>query len=124
MFRQPPFHTLALYSRHCGNTALDCAVEVETFSTPSYKDVPFVDVSATNDAGTQRIALIATNLHPTSPFDAAIEIRGVTPSAQAEVYELNAPHLDTENSFEHPGAVSLARKARIAGRAIKPVRPT
>jgi alpha-N-arabinofuranosidase len=62
MFRQPPYFTLQLYSRHCGPQRLDCQAICPTFSTRQHSRIPYLEVSATKDE-TGRLALIVANLH-------------------------------------------------------------
>lgn len=129
MFRQTVYHTLRLYSLHCGARLLETQVDTETFATnieapglgdttvpPTSEPMPYLDVSATR--GDSGLSLIVTNLHDRKAIKARIEIRGLIGKKNATVYEINGQNLDTENSFERPDNVTLLRKPDLTLEAV------
>lgn len=124
MFRQTVYHTLQLYSRHCGAQLLEVRVDTETFpgvveppdvagttGPESAEAMPYLDVSATRENST--LCLIVTNLHDEKAAKAEVVIHGLQGRREAIVYEINGQSPDTENSFEEPNEVTLQRKENL-----------
>lgn len=124
MFRQTVYHTLQLYSRHCGSQLLETRVDTETFpvaieppdvagttAPEAAEAMPYLDVSATREDST--LSLIVTNLHDQKAIKAEVVIHGLTGRHEAALYEINGQSPDTENSFEEPNEVTLQRKENL-----------
>ncbi|MGC1107984.1 MAG: alpha-L-arabinofuranosidase C-terminal domain-containing protein [Candidatus Acidiferrales bacterium] len=106
---QTTYYPLKLYTEHCGNVALDALVRSDTF--PSLPEVPYLDVSATTDDGSQSLTLAVVNRHPTADITADITIEGFKPQSSGELYEINGPSLDATNTFADPNQVTAKSKA-------------
>lgn len=110
VFRQTIFFPLQLYRNHCGNKYVASYVTSPTFSSKTFKDVPYLDVSATTDGSQRRLSVAVVNRHETAPISAAVTLRGVEPQLAAEVFEINGPSPLAENSFKSPSNVGITRR--------------
>jgi alpha-N-arabinofuranosidase len=118
MVRQTIFHPLCLYSRHMRGEALEAYVECDTRdlrdeASPWPHRVadlgPFkvLDVTSVLDgSGTINVAVVNRDLE--RDVEASIEIPGASGGV---AYELNAPSVDSCNSFEHPDEVRVVERS-------------
>ena len=111
VFRQTIFYPLALYRHECGSQYLASFVEGPTFSSKSYKDVPFLDVSATCDAERRRLSVSVVNRHETMPITTAISVQGWQMPGSGVAFEINGSSPDVVNSLQTPNNVTTSRKA-------------
>ena len=126
------YYVYDLYVNHTGQVALDSYVASATYDLEfapggqlwnswdarwyglvSFKEVPYLDCSAsTNSAGT--IVYLATiNAHRDEDQDCLIELRGCSPQPTGRVFELNAPDVNAYNSRESKDNVKISQKSNI-----------
>lgn len=112
LYLQTIYYPLQLFATHCHGTALDLAVEGPTYSAKMHPAVPYLDISAAQNAdGT--IVLNVTNRHRDEPQDAVFELEGKSFAAEFQVFEVNGPDIKTENNF-NTGPVHTVQKATTA----------
>ena len=124
VFRQTIYFPLKLYRRECGAQALGCKVQSPAFSSKSFHDVPYVDVSATLDTDRKNVAIAVVNRHQSKPISTTIDIGGVTVGSNATVFEINGASPEIENSFSEPENVRIVqREMSKAGNKLEYVFP-
>lgn len=111
MFLQTIYFPMVLYRYHCGSVMLGHRLDCPTFSSKSYKDLPFLDVSPTLDPEHRRIALAVVNRHRSAPITTSIIVQNARVEKQATVFEINGRDPDSENSFEHPDDVKITTRS-------------
>ena len=99
LFLQTIYFPMKLYCRECGPLYLASRLSSPTFSSKTCKDLPFLDVSATQDEGKKQISLAVVNRHESKPITADIDIRGAKIANAATLFEINGADPLTENSF-------------------------
>ncbi|MDD5223155.1 MAG: alpha-L-arabinofuranosidase C-terminal domain-containing protein [bacterium] len=115
VFLSPMYYVFQLYSNYSQPLPVPVQVESETFSSrplasiKAQSGVPYLDVSATVNAGKNRLAVFVTNRHDFSSLRTRLEIKGVRPEGPADVYELNAPTFESGNTFAEPETVKLRK---------------
>jgi len=109
MFLQTIYFPMKLYRRECGSQSLACKVESPTFSSKSFQDVPYLDVSATLDADRRNLAIAVVNRHESKPVRTTVSSNG-TIGSKATVFEINGTSPEIENSFSEPDNVRIVRK--------------
>jgi alpha-N-arabinofuranosidase len=109
MFLQTIYFPMKLYCRECGPLYLASRVSSPTFSSKTCKDMPFLDVSATQDEGKKWIALAVVNRHESKPIAADIDIRGARLAGAGTLFEINGASPGTENSFAQPNNVKIEK---------------
>jgi alpha-N-arabinofuranosidase len=116
MFLQTTYFPMKLYTHECGSLYLSSAVQSPTFSSKSYADVPYLDVSSTADDVKTTLSLAVVNRHKSDPIKTAINIENAQVNANAEVFEINGASVDAENSFAQPNNVRIDKKDPVSVR--------
>jgi alpha-L-arabinofuranosidase len=110
MFRQTIYFPMKLYRRECGALALTSEVQSPTFSSKSFKEVPYLDVSATLNEGRKALSIAVVNRHRDEPIPATLVVRNAKVASQAKVFEINGASPEVENSFSNPDNVKIVQK--------------
>lgn len=113
MFLQTTYFPFKLYTHECGSSYLASTVQCPTFSSKSYQDVPYLDVSPTTDDNKRNLALAVVNRHQSEPITTSIAIKNARPEGNAQVYEINGASAESENSFSEPNNVRIEQKSYI-----------
>jgi alpha-N-arabinofuranosidase len=124
LFLQSIYHPLRLFADHLGETALDIAVECDVHDfIPAAKagpwpnrfadlgPFPVLDAVATRSEAEGKLMLSVINRSPDTDVTAQVSLGDSVQGSRVLVQELNAAGWDTTNSFERPGAVSVAETA-------------
>jgi alpha-N-arabinofuranosidase len=112
---QTIFYPFELYSRTCGNLALDTWWEGDTFAGGSYKGVRTLDISATLDEQSKKLVVYAVNRSRSQAPEAEISLAAGKYKDTVTAYIINGPDIKAENTFESPDTVQTKEK-RIAAR--------
>lgn len=110
MFLQTIYFPMKLYRNECGSLAVESHVESPTFSSKSYKDVPYLDVSATIDNSRKLMSIAVVNRHQTELIPTNLSIQNARVAKQAKAFEINGASPETENSLSEPGNVKITQK--------------
>ena len=110
MFLQTIYFPLKLYRRESGSQALACKVESPAFSSKSFQNIPYLDVSATLDDDRKNFALAVVNRHRSKPIGTKLAINNAKVGSKATLFEINGASPETENSFSEPENVKIIRK--------------
>jgi alpha-N-arabinofuranosidase len=112
---QPTYFPMKLYCQECGPNYLQAKVKSPTFSSKSYSDVPYLDISATMDDSRKTLALSVVNRHETQAALTKVRVDGMRVSQGVDRFEINGSP-DAENTFADPHKISLQQKrTSIAG---------
>jgi alpha-N-arabinofuranosidase len=112
---QPTYFPMKLYSQECGANYLQAQVTSPTFSSKSFADVPYLDISVTADDGKKSFSLAVVNRHEAQVADTSVKIGGAKLSREVNVFEISGPP-DTENTFADPHKIDIQQKrTTIAG---------
>ncbi len=110
MFRQTIYFPLKLYRHECGALALTSQVDSPTFSSESFKDVPYLDVSTTHDDKRKALSIAVVNRHREKPIRTVLTVRNARIAGPATAFEINGASPETENSFSEPENVKIVQK--------------
>jgi alpha-N-arabinofuranosidase len=110
MFRQTIYFPMKLYRQQCGPLALSYSADSPTFSSKSFKDVPYLDVSASTDDNHRILSIAVVNRHREEPIRASIAVRDARLLNQATASEINGTCPEIENSFSEPENVKIVQK--------------
>jgi alpha-L-arabinofuranosidase len=111
MFLQTIYFPMKLYRKECGVLALRSDVESPTFSSKTFKDVPYLDVSASMDDAHKVVSVAVVNRHESAPVKAALAIQNASLARGATAFEINGASADAENSFAHPENVRINQRS-------------
>jgi alpha-N-arabinofuranosidase len=113
---QTIFYPFELYSRTCGNLALDIGWEGDTFSGGTYKGVRTLDVSATLDENKKLLTIYLVNRHRAKEMETSIQLTSGEFGGDVKTYIVNGPDIKAENTFETPANVQT-KEHRITARS-------
>jgi alpha-N-arabinofuranosidase len=111
---QPTYFPLKLYSQECGRNYLRTRVSSLTFSTRSYADIPYLDLSATTDDSGKTVALSVVNRHDTDIGVVRIRVQGLKVAREVECFEIYGPP-NAENTFASPQTIGIQKKSASFG---------
>ncbi len=111
MVLQTIFHPFELYSRTCGDVALDVHWTGDTFSTPEFSALRLLDASATLDAQARKLVVYLVNRSADRSSETTIELHRARFAGPVAVSLINGPDTKATNTFEAPDTVSLRRAA-------------
>jgi alpha-N-arabinofuranosidase len=103
-WRQTIFHPFALIARHARGEVLRVEPRTATLDSPTYGDVPAVDVLATRDPDSGDVALFAVNRH-SEPAVLRARLDALADLTVVEHLELGGTDLDAVNTESTPDAV-------------------
>src|SRR2546422_593858 len=83
MFLQTIYFPMKLYRRQCGALALRSDTESPTFSLKSFKNVPYLDASATLDDAPKVLSVAVVNRHQTQPIRTTCVVQNARLRGQA-----------------------------------------
>ncbi len=105
LFLQTIFHPFELYSRTCGNIALDVFWKGDTFSAGGYTGLRTLDVSATLDEEKRRLSVFVVNRSLTDALETTISLDCGQFAGGVKAMVVNGPDIKAENSFDKPNQV-------------------
>lgn len=108
---QTIYHPFELYSRTCGDTALDVFWKGETFSGGSYTGVRTLDVTATLDEQQRKLSVYVVNRSQDETQETTIVLNSGRFGGDVTAYVVNGSDIKAENTFSTPNAVSTTECA-------------
>ena len=110
LFLQTIYYPLALFAANTKGKALELLVKSPTYRSRTLGDVPHLDASAALDNGS--LVLNVVNRHRDQAVDADIELQDKQFTGAVEIFEVNAPDIKAENSFESTVVKTVQRSTR------------
>jgi alpha-L-arabinofuranosidase len=114
MVLQTTFHPFELYARTAGDTALDVFWDGATFATPEFDALRVLDVSATLDSASGRLALYLVNRSLDETQSTSIELQRGRFADDGDLHVINGPDVAATNTAANPDAVGV-RSSRVDG---------
>jgi alpha-L-arabinofuranosidase len=71
-YKTPLFYIFKAFSNNCRGNAIDTYVECDTFNTPHYKGIPYLDVTAVYSKETNTVVINVINRHKENAISAVI----------------------------------------------------
>jgi alpha-N-arabinofuranosidase len=122
MVLQTIFYPFELYSRTCGNLALDPWWEGETFSGGTHQGVRTLDISATLDERKRQLVIYVVNRSRDKEIETSIQLTIGVFGGDIKTYIVNGPDIKAENTFETPEEVQIKeRKLTARGKVLNHV---
>jgi alpha-L-arabinofuranosidase len=106
---QPTYFPMKLYRQECGPNYLQVRTISPTFTSKSFADVSYLDVSATVDEGKKNLSLVVVNRHQDQTAVTTLKIAGAKIDRTVKVFEINGPP-EAENTFADPNKIGIQKK--------------
>lgn len=125
MFKQTIYYPLELFANNAFGTSLDVFVDSETYDTEEFfiglgestteqQDVPYLDVSATQNG--DELVICVVNRHKDKAISTDILAQAGEFRGNFEVYEVNGPDIKSKNDFDQqPVATQKKNDIRAKG---------
>ncbi|MEP7284579.1 MAG: alpha-L-arabinofuranosidase C-terminal domain-containing protein [Chloroflexota bacterium] len=113
-FLQTIFFPFELYSRTCGNVALDVVVETETFSTADSSGVQLLDVTATLDEQRNQLVVYVVNRSQADDIETRLSLLEGYFAGDVQISTVNGKDIKVENTFETPNNVGTTQTSMNA----------
>lgn len=107
LFLQTIFHPFEVYSRTCGQIALDPFWEGATFSGGDFSGLRALDVAATLDEEKKSLSVFVVNRSETDALETTITLDSGQFAGPVQAHVINGPDIKAVNSFAHPDTVSV-----------------
>lgn len=111
---QTIYYPFELYSRTCGQTALDVWWQGETFAGGEYTGIRILDVSATLDEQRKQLVLYVVNRSQTEGAETTITLTAGQFTGGVQASAVNGPDIKTENTFDAPNQVGVQQSTLSA----------
>lgn len=102
---QTIFYPFEIYSRTCGDTALDVYWEGNTFSSSEHTALRSLDVSATLNQQQKYVSVYVVNRSQTEAMETTISLDGGQFAGKVQAYVVNGTDIKAENTFTQPDQV-------------------
>lgn len=99
-FKTPLFHVFKSFSNNCLGSSVDTWVECDTFNTPLYKGIPYLDVSTVYSKETNTLLVNVVNRHKDKAIVAEILSSSGEFSEKAEATLVAGNNLDEAFAFD------------------------
>jgi alpha-N-arabinofuranosidase len=115
LFLQTIYYPFELYSGTCGQVALDAWWEGDTFSGGGYQGLRCLDVTATLDETNKLLTIYVVNRSKSNEAETEIQLSTAEFQGYIDVFSINGPDVNTENTFASPDAVRTKERKITAG---------
>jgi len=119
---QPTFYPFELYSRTCGQLALDVFWYGDTFSgtykNRSYTGIRTLDVAATLDQARKQLVIYVINQSRDKDMETTISLDSGEFTGKVQVSVFNGPDIKSENTEENPDLIGVKESTlKAAGKS-------
>ena len=111
---QTIFYPFELYSRTCGQIALDVWWQGETFAGGEYTGIRTLDVSATLDEAHKQLVLYVVNRSQPEAMETTISLTTGRFTGNVRAFVVNGPDIKAENTFDTPNVVGTSENTLTA----------
>lgn len=108
---QPNFYPFELYSRTCGQQALDVFWSGEIFDDGECTGIRVLDVAATLDESRKQLVVYVVNRSQTETMKTVISLPAGQFAGDVQVSVVNGPDMEAGNTFEKPNQIGVRETA-------------
>jgi len=99
-YRNTLFYPFYLYSNNCLGISLDVFTDCEKYTTELFKDIPYLDVSASLNESKKMVIINVINKHETNTIATDIVLQSGDYTGSAKAHEVNGESLSSTNTRE------------------------
>lgn len=99
-FKTPLFYIFKAYSNNCRGVSIDTHVACDTFNTPKYKNIPYLDVTTTWSKETNKVFINVVNRHKEKAITANIITTSGTFAGKTEASLIAGASLNEVYEFD------------------------
>jgi alpha-N-arabinofuranosidase len=117
-YRNTLFYPFYLYSNNCLGTSLDVFTNCEKYSTELFKDIPYLDVSASLNESTKMVVVNVLNKHETKAISTDIVLQSGDYTGSAKAHEINGETINSTNTSTKEEVRIVTKDVKFKGNTI------
>jgi alpha-N-arabinofuranosidase len=117
LFLQTIYYPLQLFAKNALGDSLRIDVEVPSYDTKQWNDVPYLDVSGSIDGNT--LVLNVVNRHKDEAVDTTIALDDKSFAGSLDITEVNGPDIKAGNDFGRTEVRAQSRTANARGNTVQ-----
>jgi alpha-N-arabinofuranosidase len=118
-YRNTLFYPFYLYSRNCLGTSLDVYTNSEKYSNELFKDIPYLDVTASLNESAKEVVVNVVNRHETKAIVTDIVLQSGDYSGTAKASEINGETVNSGNTATKEDVKIVTRDINFKGNTIR-----
>jgi alpha-N-arabinofuranosidase len=118
-YRNTLFYPFYLYSRNCLGTSLDVYTNSEKYSNELFKDIPYLDVTASLNESAKELVVNVVNRHETKAIVTDIVLQSGNYSGTAKASEINGETVNSGNTATKEDVKIVTRDINFKGNTIR-----
>jgi len=119
VYKNTLFYPFYLYSKNCLGISLDVLTLCEKYNTALFKDIPYLDVSASLNESKKAVILNVINKHETKAIPADILLQSGDYTGIAKAHEINGESLNSSNSATKEEVKIVTKELKFKGNSIR-----
>ena len=117
-FRNTLFYPFYLYSNNCLGISLDVFTDCEKYSNELFKDIPYLDVSASLNESNKMLVINVINKHEAKAIASEIVLQSGDYTGSAKAHEINGESLSSTNTREKEDVKIVTKDIKFKGNSI------
>jgi alpha-N-arabinofuranosidase len=117
-FKNTLFYPFYLYSRNALGTSLDVYTNCEKYKTELFRDIPYLDVSASLNESIKSVVVNVINKNETKVIPADIVLQSGEYTGNAKAHEINGATLSSTNTKTQEDVKIVTKDVRFKGNTI------
>jgi alpha-L-arabinofuranosidase len=118
-FRNTLFYPFYLYSRNCLGTSLDVYTNCEKYSNEIFKNIPYLDVTASLNDSTKMVVVNVINKNETKAIITDITLQSGEYTGNAKAHEINGETINSTNTNTKEDVKTVTKDIKFKGNTIR-----
>ena len=118
-YRNTLFYPFYLYSKNCLGTSLDVHTDCEKYSNELFRDIPYLDVSASFNESTGMVVVNVINKHESKAIGTDIVLQSGEYTGRAKAHEVNGETINSTNTRTSEEVAIVTKDVRFKGNTIR-----
>ena len=118
-YRNTLFYPFYLYSHNCRGTSLDVFTDCEKYSNELFKDIPYLDVTASLNEPAKMVVVNVVNRHETKAFATDIILQSGDYTGNIKANEVNGETINSSNTAAKEDVKIVTKDIKFKGNSIR-----
>jgi alpha-N-arabinofuranosidase len=118
-YKNTLFYPFFLYSHNCQGTSLDVYTKCEKYSNELFKEIPYLDVTASLNETTKMVVVNIINKNETKALATDIVLQSGEFTGSAKVHEINGETINSTNTRTKEEVAIVTKDIKFKGNTIR-----
>jgi alpha-N-arabinofuranosidase len=118
-YKNTLFYPFFLYSHNCQGTSLDVYTKCEKYSNELFKEIPYLDVTASLNETTKMVVVNIINKNETKAIATDIVLQSGEFTGSAKVHEINGETINSTNTRTKEEVAIVTKDIKFKGNTIR-----